>query len=50
MLVFTETLLEAGKEMGANEGSKDIAWRTDVMDNLVEQELLLRYTHYLEDE
>lgn len=36
--------------MSANEESKDIAWRTDVMDNLVEQELLLRYTHYLEDE
>lgn len=35
-------LIEAQKEMTRKYGSKNIAWRTEAMDSLVEQELLLK--------
>lgn len=38
-----EELISAQKELNEREGSKDIAWRSERMNNLVEQELLLTY-------
>lgn len=35
-----ELLLDAKMEMSVREGSNDIAWRTDIMDNVIETQLL----------
>lgn len=42
---WLETLIEAQKEMNTRDGHQDIAFRTDVMDNIVEGELL--YNAYI---
>lgn len=39
-LLMAPEPLEAQKEMNARDGSEDIPWRTDVMDNIVEEEIL----------
>lgn len=41
-----EIFLEAVKEVNKNKGSKDIAWRTDVADWLIETKLLAKYAAY----
>lgn len=49
-LLQLEQLMEVQRELARQDGNKEIAWRTEVMDNLVEKELLSEYEDWVYEE
>lgn len=45
-----EVIIEAQKELNVEEGSKEIYWRVDMMDNYVERLLLTKYQNWIDEE
>lgn len=42
-----EVLIEAQKELNVKEGGKEISWRVDAMDNMVEDALIGKYSNWI---